>query len=81
VLNRDTPDELVFLREAWEKVQSSLADLYEGQKLVYLLAYREEFTSKEIAQILGLSVASVKSRLHRARHFLRNALNIELGNE
>ena len=80
VFSRDTPDELVFFRDAWEKVQTTLADLNEGQKDVYLLADREGFTVREITQILGLSVECVKSRLHHARYFLRKALGIELGN-
>ena len=81
VFNRDTPDELVFLREAREKVQTTLTDLDEGQKIVYLLTDKKEFNVREIAQILGLSVACVKSRLHRARYSLKNALSIELEND
>lgn len=80
VFNRDTPDESVFFREAWKKVQTTLAELDEGQKVVYLLADKEECNVREIAQILGLSIACIKSRFHHARYFLRNALGIELGN-
>ncbi len=34
----------------------------------------EELTTEEVAAVLGLSVAAVKSRLHRARLVLRKAL-------
>lgn len=81
VFNRDTPDELVFLREAREKVQTTLTDLDEGQKVIFLLTDKGKFNVRKIAQILGLSIPCVKSRLHRARNFLKNALSIELEND
>ena len=37
------------------------------------------FGHEEAAQITDLSVAALKSRLHRARAFLRKELNEELG--
>jgi RNA polymerase sigma factor (sigma-70 family) len=38
----------------------------------------EEFSIAEVAELLGLSVANVKSRVHRARLFLRQRLTVSL---
>jgi len=42
---------------------------------VFLLRDVEERSAEETAKILKLSVPAVKSRLHRARAFLRNQLD------
>ncbi len=39
-----------------------------------MLADVEGLPNAEIGELLGLSVAAVKSRLHRARLLMRNAL-------
>jgi RNA polymerase sigma-70 factor (ECF subfamily) len=48
-----------------------LPDLY---RAVYVLAEIESLSYREIASILDLSVGTVKTRLHRARLFLRAVL-------
>jgi len=45
---------------------------------VLVLRDVEELTNEEVAQILGESVASVKSRLHRARMALRDTADAHL---
>jgi RNA polymerase sigma-70 factor (ECF subfamily) len=42
--------------------------------MVLVLRDVEGFSAEEVAEILGISVAAVKSRLHRARLFLRERL-------
>jgi RNA polymerase sigma-70 factor (ECF subfamily) len=39
----------------------------------------DEHTTEETAELLELSVANVKTRLHRARQALRELLDRELG--
>jgi len=39
----------------------------------------EGFSNKEIAKMLGLTVAAVKARLHRGRLFLRGKLAVHFG--
>jgi RNA polymerase sigma-70 factor (ECF subfamily) len=48
-----------------------LPDLYRD---VFVLADVEEHSNQEVADMLRLSVAAVKSRLHRARLLMRKAL-------
>jgi RNA polymerase sigma-70 factor (ECF subfamily) len=60
------------LRILLDNAISKLAPEY---RLVFLLRDVEEQSTEETANITGLSVAAVKSRLHRARAFLRNELS------
>ena len=62
-------------------VQRALQRLPEEYQTVLLLCDVEEFTAKEVAQILGRSVPSVKGLLYRARAALRDALSEEWGEE
>ena len=61
------PDQLVLDREAHEVIERAIARLPEAYRDVYVLADVEELPNQDIAAMLGLSVAAVKSRLHRAR--------------
>lgn len=49
----------------------SLAQLSSEQRQVIVLADIEEFSYQEIADIMGCSIGTVRSRLHRARALLR----------
>ena len=44
-------------------------------RMIFLLRDVEGLSTEETAQTTDLSIAAVKSRLHRARAFLRNELN------
>lgn len=55
-------------------VQGYLNRLPDSYRAVILLHDMHELTAPEIAQLLGESLATVKIRLHRARHKLRIAL-------
>jgi RNA polymerase sigma-70 factor (ECF subfamily) len=57
-----------------EDVQKALEALPEGFRLAVLLADVEGFSYKEIAQILGIPIGTVMSRLHRGRRALEKAL-------
>jgi RNA polymerase sigma-70 factor (ECF subfamily) len=53
---------------------AALADLDPGYRLPILLHYYADLPLDEVAGAMGLSVAAVKSRMHRARALLRRAL-------
>ncbi len=58
-----------------EPVSKALADLTPEQRSIVLLADIEECSYEEIGQIVGCSVGTVRSRLHRARGQLRKLVN------
>ena len=55
-------------------IARAVDDLPDVYRDVYVLADVEGLPNAEIAELLGLSVAAVKSRLHRGRLLLRHAL-------
>jgi RNA polymerase sigma-70 factor, ECF subfamily len=59
-------------------VRLALDDLSPEFRMTVLLADVEEFTYKEIADIMGCPIGTVMSRLHRARHLLRLTLQAVL---
>ncbi|HEY1867767.1 MAG TPA: sigma-70 family RNA polymerase sigma factor, partial [Candidatus Cybelea sp.] len=58
-----------------EPVSKALASLTPEQRKIVLLADVEGCSYQEIGQIVGCSVGTVRSRLHRARGQLRNLVN------
>lgn len=55
-------------------IRQALMELPEKYRLVIVLRDLEGFSTQEAADILNLTPANVKVRLHRARLFLRDAL-------
>ena len=67
-------DKLMEQREMSSCVQGYIEDLSDSYKAVILLHDVQGLTNPEIAEMLGVSLATVKIRLHRARSRLRAAL-------
>jgi RNA polymerase sigma-70 factor (ECF subfamily) len=72
--NPKDPAEVLMREEGKEILRQAIGRLPEEYRAVLLLRDREELSAKEVGEILDLSVAAVKSRLHRARLFLRKEL-------
>lgn len=53
-----------------------LSILPEDSRTIFQLYYGEQFTTREIARILGMRENTVKSRLHRGKEQLRVGLQI-----
>jgi RNA polymerase sigma-70 factor (ECF subfamily) len=68
------PDRSVLDRETHQLIERAIADLPEIYRDVYVLADVEGLPNSEIGDMLGLSLPAVKSRLHRGRLLMRNAL-------
>jgi RNA polymerase sigma-70 factor (ECF subfamily) len=68
------PDRAALDRETRGLIEQAIAQLPEAYRDVYVLADVEGLSNAEIAEMLGTSVSAVKSRLHRARLVMRNAL-------
>jgi RNA polymerase sigma-70 factor (ECF subfamily) len=69
-----SPDQPVLDAETHEVIERAIGDLPDAYRDVYLLADVEGLPNQEIADMLKLSVPAVKSRLHRARLMMRDAL-------
>ncbi|MFQ5788701.1 MAG: RNA polymerase sigma factor [Thermodesulfobacteriota bacterium] len=69
------PDIIIFSKEALEIIEKSVNELPESFRIVFHLRDIEGLSNEEISKILDLTVPAVKSRLHRARLFLRDRLS------
>jgi RNA polymerase sigma-70 factor (ECF subfamily) len=69
------PDNLALDREQQQLIERAIAGLPEMYRDVFVLADVEQLPNSEIGEMLGLSVPAVKSRLHRARLMMRDALS------
>ena len=56
------------------EVERALRRLSEPLRAVVVLRYMEDLPYDEIADVLGISLGTVKSRLSRAHHFLQEVL-------
>lgn len=70
----ETPIDDLVERQLSEPMAKALGSLSAEQRQVLVLADIEEFSYQEIAEIVGCSIGTVRSRLHRARHQLRRAV-------
>ncbi len=62
------------VHDSYSELWDVIAKLKEEYRLVVVLFYYNEMPVKEIAHVLGISVGTVKSRLSRAREFLKKEL-------
>jgi RNA polymerase sigma-70 factor (ECF subfamily) len=69
------PDEILLSGELRRMLDAAVASLPEGLRSVFVLRDIEGLSTAETAQVLGLSEANVKVRLHRARLALRERLS------
>jgi RNA polymerase sigma-70 factor (ECF subfamily) len=76
-----TPEQALLGREAREAVALALDALDPEAREVVVLRDVEGLTAAEVAEVTGVSVAAVKSRLHRARTALREQLLAVVGGE
>ena len=67
---KDTENE-----ELKASLDAAIQKLSPEYRMIFLLRDVEGFSTEETAETAELSIAAVRSRLHRARAFLRNELN------
>ncbi len=68
------PEDAALSSDLMDAINRAAGSLSEPLRIVFLLRDVEGFSNEEVAEILGLTVAAVKSRLHRARAALRAEL-------
>ncbi|WP_129633294.1 sigma-70 family RNA polymerase sigma factor [Candidatus Oscillochloris fontis] len=72
--NEAGPERRALESEQQDTVQQALQTLPEGYRSVTFLRYWHDLSYLEIAEMLNLTEATVKTRLHRARKMLRHVL-------
>lgn len=65
----------LFVNETRVVIEKAVEQLPEKEKVVFLLRDVDGLSTEKVSEILDLSVPAVKSRLHRARLFLRKKLS------
>ena len=70
----ENTESLLFDNETREIIQKAVDLLPDKEKIVFLLRDVEGLSTESVGEILELTVPAVKSRLHRARLFLRKKL-------
>lgn len=68
------PEEQLLRGEQSDEIERALQKLSPLYRTVLVLRYVEELSLDEIAEVLDIPVATVKTRLHRGREALRKAL-------
>jgi RNA polymerase sigma-70 factor (ECF subfamily) len=71
----DKPEEVLLSKEAINIIERAIDELPEPYRIVFHLRDIEGLSNEEVAKVLEISVPAVKSRLHRARLFLRDKLS------
>lgn len=69
-----TPDDQIVSRETRQLIEQAIETLPPAYRSVFVLSDVEGLPNADIADQLGMSLPAVKSRLHRARAMLREAL-------
>ena len=70
----DRADEVLFNKEVMEIIEKAVSELPELYRIDFHLRDVKRFTNQEVPKVLGLSVGTVKSWLHREGVFLRDKL-------
>ena len=71
----ENTESLIFTKETRDVIDKAVNLLPEKEKVVFILRDVEGLSSEKAGEILDLTVPAVKSRLHRARLFLRKKLS------
>jgi len=71
----ENTESLLFDNEVRKTIQKAVDLLPDKEKIVFLLRDAEGLSTENVSEILELTVPAVKSRLHRARLFLRKKLS------
>lgn len=74
VSRQETPEQHAVRQELGQTIQRGLNTLAPDQRVTLVLSDIQGFSYKEIAQVTGISIGTVKSRLSRARASLRDYL-------
>jgi RNA polymerase sigma-70 factor, ECF subfamily len=74
-----SPDDALAAKRVEDALEAAIDALAPKYREVLILRDVEGLTAPEVANVLGISAAAVKSRLHRARRAVRDAVAPRLG--
>lgn len=74
ISNCKNPEDSLSEHQLSEYIQSAINKLPPDQKAIILLREIDELSYEEIAEIMNIPIGTVKSRLSRARYYLKKVL-------
>lgn len=80
VSKEHSPEEKLCQDERSNKLLSAIESLPENQRIAYTLYNMEDFSYKEIAELMQISVSSVESYIFRAKKNLKTKLEVYFKN-
>jgi len=75
--SEQNPLDLLLAEERHAQVRQALETINEGDREILLLKYVHDWSYRDMADNLGLTISAIQARLHRARQRLRNILTDE----
>ncbi len=69
------PDIVIYIKEALEILEKAIDELPEAYRVVFYLRDIEGLSNEEVSQVLEISVPAAKSRIHRARLYIRDKVS------
>jgi len=70
------PEEILVTRQEYEELLKALNNMEEKQRVVVVLRYMNNLSYGEIAEVLGIPLGTVKSRLNLAVKNLRESITV-----
>lgn len=72
--DNNSPDKILENNDRLKVLSWALSKLPENQRIAFTLSKSDEISYKEISEVLGVSVSSVESLIHRAKQNLKKKL-------
>ncbi len=70
-----SPYLVLYKKEAMDQIEKAITELPEEYRIVFHLKDIEQLSNGHISEILGITLCTTKSRLHRARLFVRDKIS------
>ena len=74
LMSTSTPEHNIEKNERINLVRTAIAAMPEAEKEIIIMRDLQDFTYEEISETLSLPLGTVKSKLNRARHTLKNKI-------
>jgi RNA polymerase sigma-70 factor (ECF subfamily) len=74
-----TPEIVYLQKEKYKQLEELLSILPSEDRMVILLKYTQDLSYEEISDLLGLSVSSIRNKIHRGKKKMREQLVKEKG--